>query len=198
MKLQANYGCGIIGTLFFIYNRRIECYNIYNAGRRTGEVMNWKKSILLKVAVLFVLLGSITAIFMGTVSYASAKHAITKNVYNTHKDVVWQISKSIDSEIQKNLAIIASLYYDENLKRLFEEKYTTEYDFIKKQASANEIVRQTKNTQPLNNCNIILFDADGNIYGTVADGLDISWLEEKPVSYTHLRSCAGRRKSWRS
>lgn len=80
----------------------------------------------------------------------------------------------------KNLAIIASLYYDENLKRLFEEKYTTEYDFIKKQASANEIVRQTKNTQPLNNCNIILFDADGNIYGTVADGLDISWLEEKP------------------
>lgn len=63
--------------------------------------MNWKKSILLKVAVLFVLLGSITAIFMGTVSYASAKHAITKNVYNTHKDVVWQISKSIDSEIQK-------------------------------------------------------------------------------------------------
>lgn len=142
--------------------------------------MNWKKSILLKVAVLFVLLGSITAIFMGTVSYASAKHAITKNVYNTHKDVVWQISKSIDSEIQKNLAIIASLYYDENLKRLFEEKYTTEYDFIKKQASANEIVRQTKNTHPLNNCNIILFDADGNIYGTVADGLDISWLEEKP------------------
>ena len=129
--------------------------------------------------MLFVLLGSITAIFMGTVSYASAKHAITKNVYNTHKDVVWQISKSIDSEIQKNLAIIASLYYDENLKRLFEEKYTTEYDFIKKQASANEIVRQTKNTQPLNNCNIILFDADGNIYGTVADGLDISWLEEK-------------------
>lgn len=145
-----------------------------------GDVMNWKKSILLKVAVLFVLLGSITAIFMGIVSYACARHAITKNVYNTHKDVVWQISKSIDAEVQKNLAIIASLYYDENLKLLFGEKDMTEYEYIKKQAGAIEIVRQTKNTQPLNNCNVILFDAEGNIYGTVAEGLDIGWLEEKP------------------
>lgn len=155
--------------------------------------MNWKKSILFKVAVLFVLLGSITAIFMGVVSYACARHAITKNVYNTHKDVVWQISKSIDAEVQKNLAIIASLYYDENLKQLFGEKDMTEYEYIKKQAGAIEIVRQTKNTQPLNNCNVILFDTEGNIYGTVAEGLDIGWLEEKPY-FSQL--CESRSIIW--
>lgn len=155
--------------------------------------MNWKKSILFKVAVLFVLLGSITAIFMGVVSYACARHAITKNVYNTHKDVVWQISKSIDAEVQKNLAIIASLYYDENLKQLFNEKDMTEYEYIKKQAGAIEIVRQTKNTQPLNNCNVILFDTEGNIYGTVAEGLDIGWLEEKPY-FSQL--CESRSIIW--
>ena len=130
---------------------------------------------------------------MGVVSYACARHAITKNVYNTHKDVVWQISKSIDAEVQKNLAIIASLYYDENLKQLFGEKDMTEYEYIKKQAGAIEIVRQTKNTQPLNNCNVILFDTEGNIYGTVAEGLDIGWLEEKPY-FSQL--CESRSIIW--
>ena len=71
----------------------------------------WRKSILVRVAVLFVLLGSVTAVSMGIIAYSFAKHAIAKNMYNAHKDVVWQLSKSIDFEVQKNLAIITSLYY---------------------------------------------------------------------------------------
>ena len=68
--------------------------------------MNWRKSILVRVAVLFVLLGSVTAVSMGIIAYSFAKHAIAKNMYNAHKDVVWQLSKSIDFEVQKNLALL--------------------------------------------------------------------------------------------
>lgn len=142
--------------------------------------MNWRKSILVRVAVLFVLLGSVTAVSMGIIAYSFAKHAIAKNMYNAHKDVVWQLSKSIDFEVQKNLAIITSLYYDENLKKIFMENNASEYEMIQMEARAVDIVRQTKNTQPLNNCNIILFDASGGVYGMVTEGTDFTWLEGKP------------------
>ena len=51
---------------------------------------------------------------------------------------------------------------------------------IQMEARAVDIVRQTKNTQPLNNCNIILFDASGGVYGMVTEGTDFTWLEGKP------------------
>lgn len=58
--------------------------------------MNWRKSILVRVAVLFVLLGSVTAVSMGIIGLFFCKACHSENMYNAHKDVVWQLSKSID------------------------------------------------------------------------------------------------------
>ena len=117
--------------------------------------MNWRKSILVRVAVLFVLLGSVTAVSMGIIAYSFAKHAIAK-ICTTHIRTLFGNSAKV--LILKCRRIWLSLLLctnDENLKKIFMENNASEYEMIQMEARAVDIVRQTKNTQPLNNCNII-------------------------------------------
>lgn len=143
--------------------------------------MRWRKSIFVKFGLIFILLGSVIPILMGLLSYVTAKQAIIRNVYRTHSDVVWQISRTMNTEIEKNLAIITSLYYDDELKRLLEEDVGSDYEDIKNHSKAVDIIRQTQNTQPLNNCNIVLFDVKGRVYstGTVHSNIGREWFSSQ-------------------
>lgn len=143
--------------------------------------MRWRKSIFVKLGVMFLLLGSMISILMGLLSYLTAKRVITQNVYRTHSDVLWQISRTMSTEIEKNLAIITSLYYDEELKNIMEKEEGSDYDKIKNHSTTIDIIRQIQNTQPLNNCNIVLFDTSGEVYstGTLHKSIDSRWLSSQ-------------------